>query len=76
MDWGCGIFVILFPKLKSFDVFLGLSKVIGHLDVLEEEGRVGREQTTACGITFRCGKMRAAFPISVDVGDHSWNRSF
>ena len=34
---------ILFPKLKSFDVFLGLSEVIGHLDVLEEEGRVRLE---------------------------------
>lgn len=36
----CGV---LFPKLKSFDVFLGLSEVIGHLDVLELEGRVRRE---------------------------------
>jgi glyoxylase-like metal-dependent hydrolase (beta-lactamase superfamily II) len=31
---------ILFPKLRSFDTFLGLSEVIGHLDVLEAEGRV------------------------------------
>ncbi|MDE3090841.1 MAG: MBL fold metallo-hydrolase, partial [Chloroflexota bacterium] len=30
---------ILFPQLKSFDVFLGLSEVIGHLDVLEAERR-------------------------------------
>ena len=36
----CGI---LFPKLKSFDVFLGLSEVIGHLDILEMEGRVRRD---------------------------------
>ena len=36
----CGI---LFPKLKSFDLFLGLSEVIGHLDILEMEGRVRRE---------------------------------
>ncbi len=38
----CGI---LFPKLKSFDIFLGLSEVIGHLDILEIEGRVRRAQT-------------------------------
>ena len=31
---------ILFPKLKSYDTFLGLSEVIGHLDILEQEGRV------------------------------------
>jgi glyoxylase-like metal-dependent hydrolase (beta-lactamase superfamily II) len=31
---------ILFPNVKSFDTILGLSEVIGHLDVLEQEGRV------------------------------------
>lgn len=31
---------LLFPDLKSIDVFLGLSEVIAHLDVLEAEGRV------------------------------------
>ncbi len=36
---------VLFPGLKSFDIFLGLSEVIGHLDVLEAEGRVRREST-------------------------------
>lgn len=36
---------ILFPKLKSFDLFLGLSEVIGHLDILEMEGRVRREES-------------------------------
>lgn len=30
----------LFPKLKGMDVFLGLSEVIGHLDILEEEKRI------------------------------------
>jgi glyoxylase-like metal-dependent hydrolase (beta-lactamase superfamily II) len=35
---------ILFPHLKSFDTFLGLSEVIGHLDVLEAEGRVHLEE--------------------------------
>lgn len=40
---------ILFPDLRSFDVFLGLSEVIGHLDILEAEGRVRREQVD--GIT-------------------------
>jgi hypothetical protein len=36
---------ILFPTLKSFDIFLGLSEVIGHLDVLQVQGRV-RTQVT------------------------------
>ena len=35
---------VLFPSLKSIDVFLGLSEVIGHLDILESEGRVQREE--------------------------------
>ena len=30
----------LFPRLSNFEVFLGLSEVIGHLDLLEIEGRV------------------------------------
>jgi hypothetical protein len=30
--------------LKSFDIFLGLSEVIAHLDVLEVEGRVRLEE--------------------------------
>jgi glyoxylase-like metal-dependent hydrolase (beta-lactamase superfamily II) len=34
---------VMFPNLKSFDVFLGLSEVIGHLDILEEEKRIARE---------------------------------
>ncbi|MBI4785715.1 MAG: MBL fold metallo-hydrolase [Chloroflexi bacterium] len=36
---------ILFPELKSFDTFLGLSEVIAHLDLLELEGRVRREES-------------------------------
>jgi glyoxylase-like metal-dependent hydrolase (beta-lactamase superfamily II) len=36
----CNVF---FPNLKSVDVFLGLSEIIGHLDILEVEGRVRRE---------------------------------
>ena len=32
----------LFPNLKSVDVFMGLSEVIGHLDLLESAGRVRR----------------------------------
>ncbi len=35
---------LLFPNLKSLDVFLGLSEVVGHLDVLEEEKRVVRTE--------------------------------
>ncbi len=34
---------LLFPGLKSLDTFLGLSEVIGHLDILEAEGRVRLE---------------------------------
>lgn len=34
---------ILFPKLKGTEMFLGLSEVIGHLDVLENEQRVVRQ---------------------------------
>ena len=30
----------MFPKLVKHDVFLGMSEVIGHLDVLEAEGQV------------------------------------
>jgi glyoxylase-like metal-dependent hydrolase (beta-lactamase superfamily II) len=36
---------VLFPGLESFGIFLGLSEVIGHLDILEAEGRVRREMT-------------------------------
>jgi len=37
----CNVF---FPNLKSVEVFLGLSEIIGHLDILELEGRVRREE--------------------------------
>ncbi len=30
----------LFPRLKDFDIFLGISEVIGHLDILQMQGRV------------------------------------
>lgn len=30
----------LFPRLKDFDIFLGLSEVIGHLDILQLQGRL------------------------------------
>ena len=30
----------LFPRLGDAEVFLGLSEVVGHLEVLEERGRV------------------------------------
>ncbi len=38
----CNVF---FPNLKSVEVFLGLSEIIGHLDLLELEGRVRREMS-------------------------------
>ena len=30
----------LFPKLSDFEIFLGLSEVIGHLDILQARGRI------------------------------------
>ncbi|MBI3734804.1 MAG: MBL fold metallo-hydrolase [Chloroflexi bacterium] len=30
----------MFPRLADFDIFLGLSEVIGHLDILQLQGRV------------------------------------
>lgn len=35
---------VMFPNLAEDDIFLGMSEVIGHLDVLEEEGRVVAEK--------------------------------
>ena len=35
------IATILFPALQGIQVFLAVSEVIGHLDILEEEGRIG-----------------------------------
>ncbi len=32
----------LFPRLSDFEIFLGLSEVIGHLDLLELHGRVAQ----------------------------------
>ncbi len=40
-----GLCKILFPEMKSFDIFLGLSEVVGHLDILEMEGRVRRDES-------------------------------
>lgn len=34
----------LFPNLAKHDIFLGMSEVIGHLDVLEDEGRAIAEK--------------------------------
>ncbi len=34
----------LFPNLKAVDIFLAMSEVVGHLDVLETERRIHREQ--------------------------------
>ncbi len=36
----CNIF---FPNLEAVGIFLGLSEIIGHLDILEAENRVRRE---------------------------------
>ncbi len=32
----------LFPEARDFSVLLGISEVVGHLDLLEDEGRVAR----------------------------------
>lgn len=37
---------LLFPDLKSFDIFLGLSEIIGHLDILESAGRIRRDESS------------------------------
>jgi glyoxylase-like metal-dependent hydrolase (beta-lactamase superfamily II) len=34
----------VFPNLAEHDIFLGMSEVIGHLDVLEDEGRIVAEK--------------------------------
>ncbi|RME43966.1 MAG: MBL fold metallo-hydrolase [Chloroflexi bacterium] len=34
----------VFPNLAERDIFLGMSEVIGHLDVLEDEGRIVAEK--------------------------------
>jgi glyoxylase-like metal-dependent hydrolase (beta-lactamase superfamily II) len=36
----------IFPRLRRHELFLAVSEVIGHLEVLEEEGRVVREEPT------------------------------
>jgi glyoxylase-like metal-dependent hydrolase (beta-lactamase superfamily II) len=35
----------LFPNLSPLDIFLAVSEVIGHLDLLEMEGRIRREES-------------------------------
>jgi len=51
----CGI---LFPNLKPQDLLLGLSEVIGHLDILESEGRVRREESDGVARYAPFGKAR------------------
>lgn len=36
----------LFPRLRRYELFLAVSEIIGHLEVLEEEGRVARDDAT------------------------------
>jgi glyoxylase-like metal-dependent hydrolase (beta-lactamase superfamily II) len=36
----------LFPHIKDFTVMLGVSEVLGHLDVLEDDGRLVRSNTS------------------------------
>jgi glyoxylase-like metal-dependent hydrolase (beta-lactamase superfamily II) len=33
----------MFPRLRDFDLFLGLSEVLGHLDIMQARGRVVEE---------------------------------
>ena len=37
----------LFPQVRGFNVFLAVSEIIGHLDILMEEGRVLARHTAA-----------------------------
>jgi glyoxylase-like metal-dependent hydrolase (beta-lactamase superfamily II) len=39
-----GIMSRIFPKLPNFHVMLGISEVVGHLEILEEEGEVKRDK--------------------------------
>ena len=40
----------LFPDLRGLDMFLALSEVLGHVDLLEQEGRV--ERLDRDGVTY------------------------
>jgi len=42
-DTVCGLSDMLFPKLQGDQRFLGLSEVLGHLDLLEEDGLVAHQ---------------------------------
>ena len=35
----------LFPHIRDFSIMLGVSEVVGHLDLLEDEGRLVRSET-------------------------------
>jgi hypothetical protein len=36
----------MFPNIKDFAVMLGVSEILGHLDVLEDDGRIIRTDHT------------------------------
>lgn len=48
---GYDINQFLFPRLSAFEVFLGMSEAIGHLELLEDEGRV-RMEPHADGVRY------------------------
>jgi glyoxylase-like metal-dependent hydrolase (beta-lactamase superfamily II) len=37
---------VLFPDLTGFSIMLGISEVVGHLDLLEADGAIARTDTT------------------------------
>jgi glyoxylase-like metal-dependent hydrolase (beta-lactamase superfamily II) len=43
----------LFPKLPASELFLAISEIMGHLEVLEEEGLVERYSSEAPGFRFQ-----------------------
>lgn len=43
----------LYPKIKGFQAFLGISEVFAHLDYLQETGRITRERRKGIAIYYR-----------------------
>ncbi|NQS75898.1 MAG: MBL fold metallo-hydrolase [Peptococcaceae bacterium] len=43
----------LYPKIKGFQAFLGISEVFAHLDYLQETGRITRERQEGTAIYYR-----------------------
>ncbi|MBP7331589.1 MAG: MBL fold metallo-hydrolase [Firmicutes bacterium] len=44
---------LLYPKIKGFQIFLGISEVFAHLDYLLGTGRITREEHKGIGIYYK-----------------------